>query len=231
MRFVLSGEDDALGGGIYWRENPRRSKNTCSNAPAIVGALRLYQKSSNPQHLAAAERLYEWTRSHLQDEQDGLYWDNVRLRGRVDRRKFTYNSALMIRANCLLHEIKREPKYLAEAQRMATSAVARWIVPETGAVRDGGKFAHMMMEALVAVGRLDGDPRWWDAVRNTTKFVHASIRDSNGYYPSRWDRPPLQPLQTFHLIDQASAARLYFVAADALREPQRLAPQPATPRD
>ena len=37
-RFVMSGEDDRLGGGVYWRENRRRSKNTCSNGPAIVGA-------------------------------------------------------------------------------------------------------------------------------------------------------------------------------------------------
>jgi hypothetical protein len=43
MRFVLRGEDDALGGGIYWRENERRSKNTCSNAPVIVSALRLFR--------------------------------------------------------------------------------------------------------------------------------------------------------------------------------------------
>ena len=115
MRFVLSGEDDELGGGIYWRERRRNSKNTCSNAPAIVAALRLYQKTTNPQHLATAERLYDWTCSHLQDEEDGLFWDNLRLSGRLDRRKYSYNSALMIRANCLFFEVTKDPKYLAEA--------------------------------------------------------------------------------------------------------------------
>ena len=124
LRFVLSGEDDALGGGIYWRENRRNSKHTCSNGPAIVGALLLYQKTTDPQHLATAQRLYDWTQSRLQDAEDGLYWDNVRLRGRVDRRKYSYNSALMIRANCLLYEVTGEPKYLAEAQRIALGGSA-----------------------------------------------------------------------------------------------------------
>src|SRR5207248_297258 len=30
FRFVLSGEDDKLGGGLYWQENKLESKNACS---------------------------------------------------------------------------------------------------------------------------------------------------------------------------------------------------------
>jgi predicted alpha-1,6-mannanase (GH76 family) len=218
MRFVLSGEDEELGGGIYWRENRRNSKNTCSNAPAIVAALRLHQKTSDPQHLAAAERLYDWTRSHLQDEADGLYWDNMRLSGRLDRRKYSYNSALMIRANCLLFEVKKGPKYLAEAQRIARSAVARWIVPETGGVKDGGQFAHLLLESLLAVGRVDRDPQWLETVKRSVNFVHENLRDSNGRYAHRWDRPQSRARESFQLIDQASAARAFFVTARAVRE-------------
>jgi uncharacterized protein YyaL (SSP411 family) len=213
MQFVLSGEDDELGGGIYWRENRRNSKNTCSNAPAIVAALRLYQKTSNAQHLGAAERLYDWTCAKLQDDEDGLFWDNLRLNGRLDRRKYSYNSALMIRANCLLFEVKGEEKYLDEAQRIARSAVARWIVPESGAVKDGGRFAHLLLESLLAVGRLDGDAAWLDAVAKSARFVHENVRDANGRYAHSWDRRQADPLESFQLIDQASAARAYFVVA------------------
>jgi uncharacterized protein YyaL (SSP411 family) len=218
MRFVLSGEDEELGGGIYWREKRRRSKNTCSNAPAIVAALRLYQKSSDPRHLATADRLYDWTRSRLQDDQDGLFWDNVHLSGRVDRRKYSYNSALMIRANCLFFEVKGDSKYLAEAQRIARSAMARWIVPETGAVKDGGRFAHLLLESLLAVGRLDRDPRWLKTVGCSIVFVHKNVRDPNGRYAHSWGRPQTGKLESFQLIDQASAARAYFAAALAMRE-------------
>jgi uncharacterized protein YyaL (SSP411 family) len=221
QRFVLSGEDDSLGGGVYWRENRRNSKNTCSNAPAIVGALLLHQKTTDPQQLAAAQRLYKWTQEHLQDPEDGLYWDNVRRGGRVDRRKFSYNSALMMRANCLLYEIKGEAKYLAEAQRIARAAETQWIVPETGAVKDGGKFGHMLLEAFVAVGRADRDPHWLDVARKSATYVHANVRDPNGRYAHRWDRPQGEALGSYMLIDQASAARVYFVIAEAAGEDNR----------
>ncbi len=32
-KFIESGTDDVLGGGIYWCEQQKHSKNTCSNAP------------------------------------------------------------------------------------------------------------------------------------------------------------------------------------------------------
>ncbi|MFI5385281.1 MAG: glycoside hydrolase family 76 protein [Fimbriimonadales bacterium] len=37
FQFVMSGESGDLGGGIFWRENDRKSKNTCSNAPRRPG--------------------------------------------------------------------------------------------------------------------------------------------------------------------------------------------------
>jgi rhamnogalacturonyl hydrolase YesR len=220
-RFVMSGEDDRLGGGVYWRENRRRSKNTCSNGPATVGALLLHQATKDAKQLATAERLYAWTQKHLQDPEDGLYWDNVSVRreGRVDRRKYSYNTALMIRANCLLDEVKGDAKYLDEAQRIARAAEAYWIVPETGAVKDTGKFAHMLLEALLAVGRADRDPHWLDVVRKSAAFVHENVRDPNGRYARRWDRKQTVALSEFQLIDQASAARTYFVLAHAMKAP------------
>ena len=59
LSFVLSGEDARVGGGIYWRENERKSKNTCVNAPAIVSGLRLYEVTKRPEYLDHARRLYE----------------------------------------------------------------------------------------------------------------------------------------------------------------------------
>ncbi len=39
--FIESGMDEKLGGGIYWCEQKKASKNTCSNAPGAVLALKL----------------------------------------------------------------------------------------------------------------------------------------------------------------------------------------------
>lgn len=46
-KFILSGKDDVLGGGIYWCEQKKESKNTCSNAPGAVFALKLFQATQD----------------------------------------------------------------------------------------------------------------------------------------------------------------------------------------
>lgn len=214
--FVLSGEDQVLGGGVYWRENRQKSKNTCSNAPAIVAALRLYQQTNQPRYLNIARRLYVWTHARLQDRESGLFLDNLRLSGEVDRRIFSYNSAVMIEANCLFYQVTDDPKYLHEAQRIANAAEARWIDLETGAVRDSGKFAHMLLESLIALWQCDSDPHWIRVAKKSLTYVHEELRDSAGHYPVRWNQPPTAPLQKFQLIDQASAARAFLVISAAL---------------
>lgn len=213
-QFVLSGEDESLGGGVYWQENTRQSKNTCANAPTVVAALLLFLETNDPKYLADAERINEWTRYRLQDRDDGLYWDSIQPGGRVDRRKFSYNSAVMVRANCLFYEVKGDPMYLAEAERIARSAAARWIEPDTGAVKDSGRFAHMLLESLLALDELAKGASWQSTVYNCLAFVRLSVRDPMGHYPGGWDAPPASAIKTIHLIDQASAARAYFAAAN-----------------
>jgi hypothetical protein len=220
MKYVLSGEDEQLGGGIYWREREKRSKNTCSNAPAVAGLLRLYSHRKRDDLLASARRIHEWTVKNLQDD-DGLMLDNVRLDGRVDRRKFSYNTALAIRSCVLFHELTGEPQWLPEAQRMARAAEAHWVDPETGGIRDGGQFAHMLLEAFLAVHAADYDSHWLEVVDRALAHLHAEVRTAENWYVGRWDgggggggggrRRGLT------LLDQASATRAFFVAADAWR--------------
>jgi uncharacterized protein YyaL (SSP411 family) len=217
FRFVMSGEDDKLGGGLYWREVEKKSKNTCTNAPAIVSALRLHQLTKEPAHLETAKRLHAWTCKNLQDS-DGLFWDNIRLDGRVDRRKFSYNSALMIRANCLFHAVTGEASYLAEARRIATAAEKQW-VRESGAVSDSGRFAHLLLESLLELHRRDRDPRWHDVVRRCLVHLHGEMKDGQGRYPHRWDRKRPGPLRELMLLDQASPARIYWLAAREIPRP------------
>ena len=142
--------------------------------------------------------------------------DNVKLDGTVDRKKYSYNTALMIRANALLYALTSEPRYLAEARRVARSAEERWVDPATGGIADGGPFAHMLLESFLAVHQQDPDPRWPRVVNRALAFVHDQVRDPAGHYASRWNRPQTAALREFMLLDQASAARAYWVAARAL---------------
>lgn len=212
FRFVLSGEDKLLSGGIYWRENERDVKGTCSNAPTAAGAIRLYQITGKKKYLADAKRLYDWTNSRLRDS-DGLFWNDIKTSGAIEKRKWSYNSALMIRANCLFHRITGDRKYLAEAQRIAHAAEQMWVDRSTGAITDEAPFAHLLCEAFLALHDEDHDSRWLNISRRAAAFLHERVKDSNGHYGRRWDTPPDKPLATWRLIDDASAARAYWMLA------------------
>ena len=212
FQFVLSGRDDKVGGGIYWHEQDKSSKNTCVNGPAAAASVRLYELTRRRDYLETGRQLYDWTRAHLQDT-DGLFFDNVKLDGRVEKTKWSYNSGLMLRASCLLFDTTREKKYLDEAERIATAARARWVDEQTGALRDGGPFAHLLSEAFLALYNTDHTDAWLDVPRRALAFVHDKVRDANSHYPTPWDVPVRMPLVKFSLIDQASVARAYLTLA------------------
>ena len=70
-KFIESGTDDVLGGGIYWCEQKKHSKNTCSNAPGTVYALKLYAATGDGRYLEQGKGLYAWTKEHLLDTGTG----------------------------------------------------------------------------------------------------------------------------------------------------------------
>ena len=78
-KFIESGTDSILGGGIYWCEQKKESKNTCSNAPGSVLALKLFKATNDSSYFEKGKKLYEWTQRNLQDSADYLYFDNIRL--------------------------------------------------------------------------------------------------------------------------------------------------------
>jgi rhamnogalacturonyl hydrolase YesR len=212
FRFVLSGEDDRLGGGIYWHEQERNLKGACSNGSATAAALRLYQITRKQDYLAIARRLYDWTNAHLQDR-DGLFFDAIEMDGKIRPMKWSYNTALMLRANCLFYAITHEKKYLDEAERVAQAAEAHWVRQDTGAIADECWFAHLLSEAFLFLYDQDNDARWRRDVRRALTFLHDNARDPNGYYGKRWDTPLPNAQERVPLLYEASAARAYLFAA------------------
>jgi uncharacterized protein YyaL (SSP411 family) len=205
LTFSLSGMDDKLGGGIYWRENEKKGKNTCSNAPVVAACLAIYSRSGDPSLLKTARRLYEWTKKNLQDPADSLLWDNVSLEGKIDRTKWSYNSALMLRSAADLFRITGEPHYAADAEAMANASESKCIVDAK--LADAGRFAHLLVESWM----LFPSPDRLEEAREAMQWLYESGRSPGGLYGGRFDRAVDPDQRKFELIDTASAARAFLL--------------------
>lgn len=208
-RFVWSGWDEQLGGGIYWNQS-RKSKNTCSNAPALVSALWLHAVTRRAEYLQQARQIDTWLRAHLQDPDDGLYWDNVQMNGRVDRAKFPYNTALVIQANVWWYRLMRKEDYLQEALRLARAAEKYWFGWQSRAIEGFAPFVVKLCEAYRDLSEVTGDSRWNVLITHTADFVR-TLRSPEGDYPEDWGADRKPPVTS--LMALASTACLFGLSA------------------
>ena len=212
QKFVLSGYDEKLGGGLYWHQQKKESKNTCVSGPAAAAALDLYRVTGDKTDLEQARQLYNWTNANLQDK-DGLYWDNIKLDGEIGKAKFTYNTALMLRNNIELHKVTGDQKYLAEARRVADASLEYW-TRAGGKLGDDAKFNNWMCEALLMTYRATGEVKYLNAVRRHADYGYKQGRDaSDGGYWDNWSATKHAPDERKTLIENASAARIFWLLA------------------
>jgi hypothetical protein len=126
-RFIMSAYDTLTGGGLYWQEDNKKSKNTCSNGPGIILALQLYQATKQQAYLDTALLLYNWVNANLRSP-SGLYYDNIKTDNyRVDKKEYSYNTGTMLQANVYLYECTHDKKYLRQATAIADSSVGFFV--------------------------------------------------------------------------------------------------------
>lgn len=122
-KFMMSGFDTTRGGGLYWEEDKKNTKNTCSNGPGIILALQLYKVTQDKKYLDTALQLYHWVNENLRSS-SGIYYDNISMKsGRIGRAMFSYNTGTMLQSNVYLYESTRDKKYLKEAVSIADSSL------------------------------------------------------------------------------------------------------------
>ena len=189
-KFIQSGTDDQLGGGIYWCEQKKESKNTCSNAPASVLALKLFRATQDSSYLAQGRALYEWTQTHLQDSTDGLYFDNISLDGKIGYAKFAYNSGQMMQAAALLYQLTGQDKYLADAQRLAQACHSYFFsdfTPDDGQpfrlLKKGDVwFTAVMLRGFIELWHVDHNPQYLADFRQNLDYAWNHARNGQGLF-------------------------------------------------
>ncbi len=212
LRYVLSGWDDRLGGGIYWRQD-RTGKNTCACAPAATGVLALAVPGSEKYYVDWARRIVAWTTKTLKAP-NGLFWDNIKLDGTIGKAQWTYNTALMLRANLGLYRVSKDEAYLQEAKQLAQASEKYLVNPQTNAFKDDALFSHLLVEAFLDLYKTTGEPYLLNRARANGDFAWKQLRDSkDGGFWEKWQIVPNRQEERKGLIANAATARLFWLLA------------------
>ena len=198
-RFMMTGYDTTSGGGLYWKEGDKTTKNTCSNGPGILIALQLYKITSDKNYLDTALVLYNWVNTHLQSPQ-GVYYDNIKLPSlKIDSAVYTYNTGTMLQSNILLHEITHDKKYLKEGQRIAKAA--KEIFYKNGKLPGNYWFNVVLLRGYIELYNVDPD-------KQQMQFF---IDDANRIWQEEKDEKNLlgRNDKRKSLIDQAAMMEIY----------------------
>jgi hypothetical protein len=198
-RFMLGGLDTVAGGGMYWKEGDKATKNTCSNGPGILVLLRLYKITHKAEYLRTALDVYQWTNTHLQSP-DGIYWDNISTSTlKIGKAIFTYNTGTMLQANVLLYQITKDKKYLNEAERIAKAG--RQYFFKNGRLPNGNYwFNAVMLRGYEDLYKVDRNIAWIDFYQQDADAIWNTERDANNM---------LGPNTSKKLIDQAAMIEIY----------------------
>jgi uncharacterized protein YyaL (SSP411 family) len=203
--FMLFGLDSVAGGGIYWREKDFTTKNTCSNGPGVLVALKLYQQ--NPKktaYLTTAIDVYDWTKKHLQSP-EGVYWDNIQIPSlKINKNTYAYNSGTMLQSAVILYNITKDAKYLQEAKRVAKASRAHFF--KNGRLPNEYWFNAVMLRGFLELYKIDKNPNWINFFKTDADAIWENERDGNNLVGTRSEK---------RLIDQAAMIEIYALLAQA----------------
>ena len=191
-QYIYSGWSDEMGGGIFWCEQQKEAKHTCSNAPSTVLGVKLYRLTKNAKYLKKAKETYAWTKKHLCDPTDHLYWDNINLKGKVSKEKYAYNSGQMIQAGVLLYEETGDEQYLHDAQQTAAGTDAFFRTkadkkdPTVKVHKDMAWFNVILFRGLKALYKIDKNPAYVNAMVENALHAWENYRDENGLLGRDW---------------------------------------------
>lgn len=193
--FIENSMDEKLGGGIYWCEQNKNGKNTCSNAPGAVYALKLFEATKDSSFYFIGKQLYEWVNDNLQDTTDYLYYDNININGNVDKKKYAYNSGQMIQAASLLYKLSNNDVYLENAQNIASSSYNYFFQHFTDTQGTSFKllnkgdiwFTAIMQRGYIELYQIDRNPEYINAFKTNLDYAWDNMRnEKNGLFNSDW---------------------------------------------
>lgn len=214
FNYAVSGWTDEMGGGIYWREEDFTTKNTCSNGPAALLGVLLYEETHKPSYLEYALRILTWLQ-RLKATELGVYWDALKVDGSIDERTFTYNVGTPLHTNALLYRATGDTVFLHEAEALAEASDRYFALAN---VSDGVRilpntpwFNAVLLRGYQALYEVDPahDAAHLQLFCTNLNYAWDHARAADGSFSPDWTGQAELGSDVRWLLDQAAMVELY----------------------
>lgn len=223
-KFIMSGEDARMGGGLYWFEgvsancysesNCIKAANTSAYAAFVTSEL--YKITHDDEYLAFAKRVYNWNYNTLRDPSDNLYWNSIHIgTGEINTAKWTYNAAMMILSGINLYEISGERTYLNHAIATARSAFSKFTRIINGQLfyqTNDPWFNAELMTAFIELTEYDPESKEYvEVFIQNADYAWENARTAEGQFYEDWSGNSQG--RYYWLLHQAALIEVYGRAA------------------
>ncbi|MGF0117951.1 glycoside hydrolase family 76 protein [Promicromonospora sp. Marseille-Q5078] len=192
-------------GGVFWTQAPwSTDRNTVSTMPGAQLATRLYMITGEDRYLDWAERMVSWTDEHLLAP-NGLYWDNVKLDGSIDRTQWSYNQGVPLGTYTLLYEATGQERYLEKAEAIAAASY-RFYVTEGRLAGQPMFFNSIWFKNLLLLESVTGGHTYRDAMADYADTQWREARDVGTGLFNAGD-------EHTELLEQAAMVQIYATLA------------------
>jgi hypothetical protein len=212
FKFILSGWNNDMGGGVPWLEGHNDQKPACTNGMATLTALKIYQGSKDPYYLDQGKKFYDWMYHTLRDS-TGVIANDIKPGGKLNRTFWTYNTGSLIESAVLLYQITGQKQYLQQAQQLAADSYKHFsMVPHDKNLTlhiDLPWFVTVLFRGYEALYEVDGNYKYLAAVEKDLNYAWQNTRDQYGYLSHSWTPNQEAMRKPKWLLDQACVAELY----------------------
>ena len=216
LELFRSGEstdpDLASPGGIFWTQGDwNEDRNTVTVFPSAKVALRWHQLTGQEQALEDALRWMAWGRDTLLAP-NGLFWDNIKPDGNIDRTHWTYNQGVPLGTEVLAYEITGEKTHRQNALDLVETIIAFYKPFEEGGPLDDQPIqfnAILMSNLLYAESVLGGRAQGKKIVDAYAERLWAHRRDPETNLVIKSRETDIGT----HLLDQGGFTRALALAA------------------
>lgn len=209
FRMVASGVHPE--GGLYWNEQSRNSRNTCSIAPAAELAMQLYDATKDQRYLTFATEQAAWLNDHLRLP-SGLYADALHDDGRLDETVYSYNQGTPMGLDVQLYRATGDEQYLTRAKQTAKAALEWMATGDTG-WQQPPVFNAIFYRNLLALQSVAPDPSYLRAVDSYLDRAWTHGRNAETGLFSEGGIGTYEKGHPGSVIDQGAIAQLFAARA------------------